>query len=229
MKHQAKNSFISRNLTSAMICGSLLSMANAVVLQLDLSSASGPNAGLGNPEIKVFTIPTIGSPLTVSLSLVHIDYFILTAIGFDDRTFVALNPIGRQHPINFVEGDLIDSRHFPLGLPPLFSFSGLFSVRERVHDDYVVFTSPDFGSGSYVGFQTRDNHFGWLEVTWTAANKTFEIHSGAVETVPGVSIQAGIIPEPSTALFSLSAVAASFFIRRRKSLDYNQPTKSFGL
>ena len=85
-------------------------------------------------------------------------------------------------------------------------------------DSYTSSISPDFGAGSYIGFKSANNHYGYLEVTWTSATNTFEILSGAYESTPGVGIRAGAaaIPEPSTAMLSLGALAAGAFIRRRK-------------
>jgi hypothetical protein len=78
--------------------------------------------------------------------------------------------------------------------------------------------APDFGPGSYIGFRSANNHYGYLEVTWTSATNTFEVLSGAYESQPGVGIRAGAaaIPEPSSAALSLGALAAGVFVRRRK-------------
>jgi hypothetical protein len=64
--------------------------------------------------------------------------------------------------------------------------------------------SPNFGSGSYMGFRTAQNNYGWLEVTWDSASQDFEILSGAYEDQAGVAILAGAgagpaaVPEPGT-------------------------------
>ena len=69
-----------------------------------------------------------------------------------------------------------------------------------------------------MGFRSGNGHYGYLEVTWTSATDTFQILSGAYESVAGVGITAGAapVPEPSTAVLSLGALAAGAFIRRRK-------------
>ena len=80
--------------------------------------------------------------------------------------------------------------------------------------------SPVFGPGSYMGFRTSQNNYGWLEVTWDGTN--FEILSGAYESRPDVAILAGgaaPIPEPGTwaamAIFAGGAAYSGW--RRRKS------------
>jgi len=82
--------------------------------------------------------------------------------------------------------------------------------------------SPDFGPNSYMGFQTSQGNYGWLEVTWTAWSSEFQILSGAYESVAGTSIVtpgAAPIPEPGTwaamAIFAGGAAFAGW--RRRKS------------
>lgn len=84
--------------------------------------------------------------------------------------------------------------------------------------NYGNFVSPSFGPGSYMGFKTATNNFGWLEVTWDSATKNFEILSGAYEDQVGVGILAGAtaVPEPSSSLLTLVAGGAAFARRRRQ-------------
>jgi hypothetical protein len=85
--------------------------------------------------------------------------------------------------------------------------------------------SPDFGPGSYMGFQTSQGNYGWLEVTWTASSEEFQILSGAYESVAGTSIvtpAAAPIPEPGTwaamAIFAGGAAFAGWRRRRQHTL-----------
>jgi hypothetical protein len=114
-------------------------------------------------------------------------------------------------PVNFAPNALIDSNsNYGDGPQGLFKF--------------FTGVSPDFGSGSYMGFRTAQNNYGWLEVTWTASSGQFQILSGAYESVADVGIRAGAgptapIPEPGTwaamAIFAGGAAFAGW--RRRKS------------
>ena len=112
-------------------------------------------------------------------------------------------------PVNFALNQLIDSRSgYSIDTPSLFKSTS--SV------------SPDFGPGSYMGFQTSQGNYGWLEVTWTASSEEFQILSGAYESVadtPIVTPAAAPIPEPGTwaamAIFAGGAAFAGW--RRRKS------------
>ncbi len=79
------------------------------------------------------------------------------------------------------------------------------------------FVSPDFGSGSYMGFRTSQNNYGWLEVTWTASSNQFQILSGAFESTPNVAILAGAgVPEPGTWAAAALLAGGAGFMRWRK-------------
>ena len=112
-------------------------------------------------------------------------------------------------PFNFSLNDSIGSGSL---------YSGFAS--ETAFTDFVV--SPDFGSGSYMGFKTAQGNYGWLEVTWTAASNEFEIFSGAYEDQVGVAILAGAgpgpaaVPEPGTWAAAALLVGGAGYVRWRK-------------
>jgi hypothetical protein len=86
---------------------------------------------------------------------------------------------------------------------------------------YLSIVSPDFGAGSYMGFQTSQGNYGWLEVTWDGTD--FEILSGAYESTPNVAILAGAggpgpaaVPEPGTWAAAALLAGGAAFMRWRK-------------
>ena len=66
--------------------------------------------------------------------------------------------------------------------------------------------SPNFGAGSYMGFRTAQNYYGWLEVTWDNTSNQFQILSGAYENTPNTPINAAAVPEPTA--IAMTGVAA---------------------
>jgi hypothetical protein len=92
--------------------------------------------------------------------------------------------------------------------------------------------SPDFGTGSYMGFKTAQGNYGWLEVTWAGATDTFQIYSGAYESTAGVAILAGdtgggtsAVPEPgqvASSLLLLALGAAGVTIQRQRAKKKQQ-------
>jgi len=82
--------------------------------------------------------------------------------------------------------------------------------------------SPNFGSGSYMGFKTSQGNYGWLEVTWDSASRDFQIFSGAYEDQVGVAIRAGggagpaAVPEPGTWAAAALLAGGAAFVRWRK-------------
>jgi hypothetical protein len=67
----------------------------------------------------------------------------------------------------------------------------------------------------YIGFITPLGNKGWIDVGYNSTTGLFRYNGGAVGT-GGTNLTAGQVPEPSTAVLSLGALAAGAFIRRRK-------------
>ena len=118
-------------------------------------------------------------------------------------------------PRNFAFNDLISAA------------SGSYAAIAQLtsfYDAGFSATSPDFGPNSYLGFFVQDSatsfyHYGWLEVTWDGASQDFQILSGAYEGDAGVPIQAGVVPEPSTAALVCAAAllaGGTHLLRRRQ-------------
>jgi hypothetical protein len=193
--------------------GGLAATADAAIVNLDLSSITGVNAGVSAGSTTSVSLSTLGPGLTGSLLLANQwggATSTFTGILVRDGASIAAYPIADYtSPKNFSSNDWIDSTS---------DFSS--------GDEYVGFIdtltsseSPDFGPGSYMGFKSGNGHYGWLEVTWNAANDNFEILSGAYEDVAGVAIQAGAVaavPEPASMLGTLGLLAGGMFVRRRR-------------
>lgn len=119
-------------------------------------------------------------------------------------------------PVNFAAGQMINSSaNFVQNNNSLF-YRGFGSP----------VSSPDFGSGSYMGFKTTSGRYGWMEVTWTSSIKQFQILSAAYEDVIGTGILAGdaggsaAVPEPAQVASSLLLLAlgsAGVAIQRRRA------------
>ena len=197
-------------LTAAVSCGTVASTASAAVVQLDISSISGPNAGVASLALGYVTFNSLGASIPGGLGLYN---NVFEAIGISPGIGGGFASAGAGMVTNFSKGDLIDSAS---------NFSAFRSTTTFYSYSYLnysapdIYTSPDFGPDSFIGFRTADDRYGWLEVTWDSNTYIFQILGGAIEDQPGVGIQAGAIPEPSTAVLSLGALAAGVFRRRRK-------------
>ena len=191
-------------LTTAVTVGTLASSAHAAIVSLDITSISGPNAGVAPGSFNTIDMSTLHSGLSGQLQTYNgIDG--KWGMDVDSQAYFIVNG-GFTSPKNLASGASISASSYFDSV----SGSVLFRIGGNV--------SPDFGAGSYIGFRDANGSLGWLEVTWTSATNTFEILSGAYESTPHVSIAAGAVPEPSTALLSLGSLAAGAFIRRRKQV-----------
>jgi len=86
---------------------------------------------------------------------------------------------------------------------------------------HIFDISPDFGPGSFMGFQTSQGNYGWLEVTWKPYDQ-FQIFSGAYESTPYIAILAGAnaVPEidPNSLGSVLTLVLGSLGMLERRRL-----------
>jgi hypothetical protein len=207
MKSHTKtnNNSLTGYLTAAVTVGTLASTSHAAVITLDVSSISGANAGIAGFGYKNVSLSSLSAGLTGGIDF----YRFADGTGAypASGTQIAVHTLAFNSPRNFSSGEVIGS-------------SAIFTDVS----DYTVFNyegdfAPDFGPGSYIGFRSANGFYGYLEMTWTSATNTFEVIAGAYESTPGLGIGAGSltsIPEPSTAVLSLGALAAGALIRRRK-------------
>ena len=215
MKETTKNTpdRLASYLAAAVGIGGLAATAEAAVVQLDVSSISGVNAGLAPGGSKLDgSLGALGPGLEGGFGLYH--QFVakyepkplLTGLVFKTEAMIAAGT-GATSPTNFAARALI-------GADTPFSgtkYNTLFASGSHV--------SPDFGPDSFIGFKSADGHYGWLEVTWDSSTGNFEILDGAYENVAGVAIQAGAVaavPEPASALGTLGLLAGGTFFRRRQ-------------
>ena len=185
--------------------------ATAAIVNINIGptgfNIGGTNGGVSNNNYReVANFPTSGN----SLYLWN-NYFANTGLeGFDPR--IAAGP-GFASPVNFPLNALIDGTS---------SYTGNFDTF-RGFFKYGGSRSPDFGAGSYMGFRTGQNNYGWLEVTWKASTDEFQIYSGAYEDQAGVAILAGArgagpaaVPEPGTWAAAALLAGGAAFARWRK-------------
>jgi hypothetical protein len=198
------NNRLTNYLTAAVSAGTLASTASAAIVTLDVSSISGINGGASSYYREV-SLSSLSPGLGGTLYLMN-GFFGLFGLYSRDSPGIATIGSDSDTPRNFSSGSLINASA---------NFEDRSTDTLFRYDDSV---SPDFGANSFIGFLSADEQYGYLEVTWTAATNTFQILSGAYESTPGVGIRAGAaaVPEPSTAMLSLGALAAGAFIRRRK-------------
>ena len=182
--------------------------AQAALITIDIGP-TGFNIGGTNGGVSVGSSTTISNfPISLNnLKIYNNQYNLFAGLaGSGGLTLAASN--SPATPVNF-------ALNASIGVGPLY----VFGTQSFFKGEGL--TSPDFGPGSYMGFKTSQNNYGWLEVTWTASSGQFQILSGAYESVANTPILAGAqpIPEPSTwAMMAIFAGGAAFAgWRRRKS------------
>ena len=196
-------------------------VAEAAIVTIDITSSGwdldGVNAGLilGNsPSSYTFkeNFPIFGGGAIFAANIIDPPAS-PKGIGGHMGLFFAAGS-ARATPVKFTLNQSIDSSaNWNSGPSSYFSF---FS-----------YESPDFGSGSYMGFKTAQGNYGWLEVTWAGATDTFQIYSGAYESIANVAILAGdtgggtsAVPEPgqvASSLLLLALGAAGVAIQRQRA------------
>ena len=195
-------------------------MAEAAIVTIDLTSSGfdldGPNAELSSGSYTFRTdFPISGGG---RLEVLNGYWSWLGLYGFSGIRFAVGS--NDASPVKFTLNQSI-------GYSANWSSSPTLPLFKRDGDE-----SPDFGSGSYMGFKTAQGNYGWLEVTWAGATDTFQIYSGAYESVANMAIAAGdtgggtsAVPEPrqvASSLLLLALGAAGVAIQRQRAKKKQQ-------
>ena len=195
-------------------------VADAAIVTIDITDTGfnldGPNAGLSPSYMPTITdnfpISGGGSLFTFNISDGPKGIDAINGLLF-------ASGLGYATPENFTLNQSIDS-------------SATWNSGPNIFFSLYSSESPDFGSGSYMGFKTLQGNYGWLEVTWAGATDTFQIYSGAYESVANVAILAGdtgggtsAVPEPgqvASSLLLLALGAAGVAIQRQRAKKKQQ-------
>jgi hypothetical protein len=169
----------------------------AAVVSIDIGPSGfnigGVNAGLGYGSTTAYDFPFASAG---NLKLYGLGDSNSWGLAGNVGLQIAVNAATTANPRNFTSGSTIDGS-------ALFQTAVVTSVFRY---GYGSFTSaPDFGPGSYLGFKTAQNNYGWLEVTWSNASENWEILSGAYETTPNTGID---VPVPEPVVASVAGLAA---------------------
>ena len=209
-------------LTAAVTVGTLANTADAAIVNLDVSSISGANAGIApggqRSNILLSSLGLGAAGLTGDLDLYN--------RNTGDYTYHGIDIDGGGGGGFAINGDDASPRNFNAGgtIDGTAEFSGKTVETVFYYSDNGLNSvfSPVFGPDSFLGFRSGNNHYGWLEVTWNGTD-TFEIISGAFEDQAGMAINAGdtgvsAIPEPMSMLSTMGMLASGLLIRRRKQV-----------
>ena len=169
----------------------------AAVVSIDIGPSGfnigGVNAGLGYGSTTVNNFPFASAGDLKLYGQGDSNFWGLAGItGLE----FAVNSQNTASPRNFSVGSTVDGT-------ALFQTAVVASVFRYGYGSFT--SSPDFGPGSYMGFKTAQNNYGWLEVTWNNASDNWEILSGAYETTPNTGIG---VPVPEPLAISAGCVAA---------------------
>lgn len=202
-------------LTAGLGAGCLAATADAAIINIDVTSVIGINAGLDN-AYTVFTVAGTLAGLGSDFSFGLGHYADSIGLGGVAGTEIAIAG-NYASPMNFATGSLIDSSATFTG----FGAASGFKHTDTTQDPVQIYKSSDFTLNpvSHIGFRTAEGNYGWLKVTWDGQSEEFQILSGAYELEPGVGILAGAVaavPEPASVLGTLGLLSAGMFVRRRR-------------
>lgn len=209
---------------TAGVCGGVLgtSSSDAAIVAIDVSSMSGTNAGLAAGQQQEFNL-TGGLRLTAANAHLYYDgppgQIIYTGLGG-----VVPNTPNRSYFATVGGGAAAAAFAYGATINDAAAGSWDFGITNTgFYLDYLgtpITNSAFTTTPSYMAlrFNTAFDsgnpqyHYGYLEVTWDSASKTFQVLSGAYNDVLDDAITAGAavtpVPEPSSGALAMGAVAA---------------------
>lgn len=179
--------------------GAIAATCDAAVTAIDVSALTSDNGGVAfGEQLEVENFAGVGGG-SLLIANGHQDLF--TGLSGGEGLTIASGPLSVT-PAKFIRGELVDSNQY---------FS---AERSETVFKYGEFESRDFrpigfALTKYLGFQTSQGNYGWIEVAWDSGTNIFSIVAAAYETAAGVPIRTGDdglvhVPEPSSvAMFAL--------------------------
>jgi len=200
--------------------------ADAAIVTIDITNpnVSGPNGGVASGGYSVINNWVPGASLSLFNAHSSQNLFGLAGagLGFATSTYYYASPQ------NLAFGSTIDGS---------LSFAALGGITFfKIYNYYYgsggnTSTSPDFGSGSYMGFAFANGinyNYGWIEITWSGSTNTWEILAAAYESQVNTAILAGDVgsvsaPAPSPASLLALIVGGAALRQWRQRRRSTQP------
>ena len=199
----------------------IASTVDAEIIPVDIGptglNIGGVNAGLQPAAMRMLPFPTSDQYWLGVFNDYTNGYFSILGLGMGPVAGVAAAG-GVANPQRFGFGEIIDAT-------ATFT-SSFYEPMFRVQSPAQTAVAPDFGAGSYIGFRSSGGNFGWIEVTWDQVSAEFEILAAAYESLPGVGISAGSVPEPLVGTLAALALGAGAIARRRRRAGPASPPRA---
>jgi hypothetical protein len=197
--------------------GALATTTEAAVIPIDVSGISAVNGGAASGGfVLVENWPTSGAGRLFAFNGydgavgLHLGSAFPGGIASDHLTLPSVRKFGAGALIDSTTGGVANY------------LGGFYSTAFAALDNSV----PDFGPDSFVGFKDKFGRYGYIEVTWSATSRQFQVLSAAYESVAGVGIttpSGAAVPEPDsntlagTAMLAMGSVAMLERRRRKRA------------
>jgi hypothetical protein len=196
--------------------GALATTTEAAVIPIDVSGISAVNGGAASGGfVPVENWPTSGA----GRLLIFNGYSGAVGLHLGSAAPGGIaSDLSNASVRKFGAGSLIDSTTGGVA-----NYQGGFYPTAFAALDTSV---PDFGPDSFLGFKDKFGRYGYIEVTWSATSRQFQVLSAAYESVAGVGIttpSGAAVPEPDsntlagTAMLAMGSVAMLERRRRKRA------------